>query len=826
MRIYSLVLGFSCREMPASITDPIVVFYVQTIKPGQWNYVVWEIPNFKRDQVTEFRISQSLHGHDPEVDGIVTYDIDGIELQKIDAEKYAGWEPAPENIAYNHAGYRPGRKKTAIASIDGAPTFQLIEARTGRAVLEKEIAAIRNPQGDFAVMDFSEVTDEGTYLLRRGSAETRPFVIADSLWRQSIYKAINFHFCERCGYDVPTVHRVCHRDLQGMHNGEKKIINGGWHDAADFSQGSFRTGMSIYAMMRIVDQLDKRGIDAELRELIVSEALWGLDWLLKTRFGDGYRITWNTIRIYTDGIIGTIDDVITPARNDPFENFLAAAVEAFSYTVLRERNRRVAEECLQAAKEDWAAAAGKQEEWIAGGDLPMGTWGATNGMYLTASWGITSSIHLYRITGDDVYAAKALEYAGLLLACQEREFRGGIPLTGYFYTGPEKKSILHHLHAAFEESPLIALMELCAEFPDDNDWIEWYGALTLHSEYFLKRGSRYSAPYNMLPNSVFRRSEFDAIEGGVAREEMLRQFYEGARLTDVYYLRRFPVWGSRLFHGGTAVHLSESMALTAAMHARNSGPLETLAEEQLAWILGRNPFSQSLMYGEGYDYLTYHAHRQRDFVGALPVGMDCLANDVPYWSGSNSATRKEIWIVPVSRFLWNAAYLGMPACVTGTVSGQSVSELVFYHHATQKNYSIPVKGDGSFCAVVPPGEYTVFFGDARLSISTVAGGNYTMDFNPGSHIDFSLQARENDSESGSLNLAVSAKGKGKHSFELRLFNADTDEPVKRVDLESGSGRQIMWNIKIRNADAPWTAVIIPDGNISRKVEYTGTLSGR
>ena len=108
----------------------------------------------------------------------------------------------------------------------------------------------------------------------------------------------------RCGFDLPGIHDECHRDWQGTHNRETKIINGGWHDAGDLSQGSFRTGMAIYSMLDIIEQLAVRNLDPELEKTVLDEALWGMDWLLKTRFGDGFRMTWSMMRIYTDGIIG------------------------------------------------------------------------------------------------------------------------------------------------------------------------------------------------------------------------------------------------------------------------------------------------------------------------------------------------------------------------------------------------------------------------------------------------------------------------------------------------------------------------------------------
>jgi hypothetical protein len=494
MLTYSFSLSFNCIDAPTSILDPYYSSFIQDLKPGEWNHVVWEIPNLLRGKVTGFSINQTLRGHDPEDEGIVTYDVDLIELQLVDAEKYQGWEVAPGKIAFNHVGYKPWQTKVAYAGGVDASEFQVVDANSQEVIATGPVETVVNERGTFQVMDFSDVRKPGTYYLRAGDTSGRPFMISDELWIRPIRKAMNFFFCERCGYHVPGIHRVCHRDWQGIHNRVKKVINGGWHDAGDLSQGSFRTGMAVYAMMEIFDQLVKRNIDTDLQELVLDEALWGLDWLLKTRFGDGYRITWSTMRIYTDCEIGTIDDVIAPARNTPWENFLFAAVGAYSYKVLKDRKPELAEDCLRAAKEDWEAAVSSQPDW-------------SNGGYLEASWGATSSTNLYRATGEQKYADRAVEFGRLLIGCQEQSFLDGIPITGYFYTDSSRGSTVHYNHAAFEESPLLALKALCDVFPEHADWMEWYGAALLHSEYFLKRGSGISSPYDLIPNSVWRRSE-------------------------------------------------------------------------------------------------------------------------------------------------------------------------------------------------------------------------------------------------------------------------------------------------------------------------------
>ena len=248
----------------------------------------------------------------------------------------------------------------------------------------------------------------------------------------------------------------------------------------------------------------------------------------------------------------------------------------------------------------------------------------------------------------------------LLIKCQEQTFLEGIPITGFFYTDTERKQIIQNNHSAFEEAPMIALSALCKEFPEETDWIEWYNAITLYSEYFLKEGSKIAEPYNYLPNAIYRKSDIMADTNSKRREAGLRQYSEGTQLNNNFALRTFPIWENDLFHGGTSIHLSKTWALAEACLVRNDTEGMHLVGKQLNWVLGNNPFSQSMMYGVGYDFAPQFAYCLKDIVGSLPVGMDCMSGDRPYWSASNYATYKEIWIEPVNRFLGAVSvYTGM-----------------------------------------------------------------------------------------------------------------------------------------------------------------------
>jgi hypothetical protein len=347
-------------------------------------------------------------------------------------------------------------------------------------------------------------------------------------------------------------------------------------------------------------------------------------------------------RIYTDNKTGTIDDVVSPAKNVPWENFLTAVVQSKAASIFEKSDPELAARSRTAAIEDWQAAFASREKW-------------DQADYREASWGVTASLALAEMTGDEKYRDHAVLFGKLLLRCQEQTFIEGIPITGFFYENTERKKVIHNFHAAFEEAPLIALSMLCEKLPDHKDWMEWYAAAVLHSEYFMKRGSQISAPYNVLPNSVWKKSEIAEISDSARRADMLRQFNDGTPLNDQYVLRTFPIYHDDLFHGSTNIHMSSTWALAEASRLRNDQAGMHLVGKQLQWILGDNPFGQSLMYGAGYDFAPHFAYCLKNVAGSMAVGMDCMNGDMPHWCATNNATSKEIWVEPINRFMGTLA---------------------------------------------------------------------------------------------------------------------------------------------------------------------------
>jgi len=778
-----------------------------------WNHIVWEIGPLSRDKVTALDFSYWVPKTVAEADDRVVFDLDQLELERVDADHYEGWDVASGRIAFSHSGYPAGATKTAIASDLDASEFQLIRLETGAVVLSKPVKRVTTRLGPYQVLDFSGVREPGAYAIQAGGRTTRAFQIGDSSWRDSIWKALNFLYVERCGFEIPGVHGVCHRDALLTHNSKQIVINGGWHDAGDLSQGPVNTSNAVYGLLALAERMQARGEDPVLCRRVIEEAKWGLDWLLKTRFGDGYRADFIAIDSYTDGILGDFDDRRVEAENNPSVNYLSAAVEARAWRVLKESDPETARQSLRTAREDW--------EFAVKGPNRQRAAGAYTGPDLElAAIGIIASTDLYQDTGEKRYADKAFELAEVVIASQQQKLPDWkTPLTGFFYTNPRQDDLYHASHVGNEQAPVVAMTRLCEVFPDHPDWMRWYAVAALHSEFYLKAAARFTEPYGVLPASIYRESEALKIpengDGEMTREMFRDQIRHAVPLGGDYFLRRFPIWSVRRGHFG--VLLSQSKALAAAAHLRGDTEAADLADKQVEWVLGRNPFSESAMYGEGYDFPPQYSERSGDIVGSLPVGIETRANnDEPYWPVQNCFNYKEVWVHPAARWFWLMEDLAGPALVEGVAP--AAREPVEFRPATGSGTAVmPDLVTGRFRAWLPQGRYTVSQSGVHEALALLPGGTRFVDLRRA--VDFQLSSEKGSG--GTVTLRLTAEGAGRHTFTLRTFNLDVRDPEKAIVLEPGRAASVEWQASLKSPDVPWVVVAFSDGDLSQRQEATG-----
>ncbi|HYD53945.1 MAG TPA: glycoside hydrolase family 9 protein [Gemmatimonadaceae bacterium] len=733
--------------------------HLVTLPPTGWQQVVWEIEQLPRDRVTGIEIGYFVNKMLAGAGDQVAFEIGPVELQRVVPEHHTGWTVAPGEIAFSHSGYLPWGAKSAIATDLAAREFTLLRVNDhalGEAVLTAPVRTVQGRFGAFQELDFSSVERPGTYVLRAGDRTTRPFRIGDDAWTASIWKTLNFFYGNRCGYDVPGSHGVDHLDWFATRGDQRITMSGGWHDAGDLSQGVINTGEATYAMLALAERLRADGGDPStgsgqapaLVARLLEEARWGLDWVLRVRFPGGYRMGFTNHNLWTNNIVGDADDRTREALNNPNANYIAAAAEALAARVLRDVDPALAARALRTAEEDWRHA-------LVGVESPATrhtpAFAATR--VELAGIGITASLELWRATGRREFADTAVSLARVVLASQQRGRVGSrVGLDGFFYTGPDRDTLFHQFHRGNDQAPVVALAQLVEALPEHAEWMSWYAAVARHAE-FQTRGAATTAPWRVLPAYVYRLAD-DRLEvpdsgalHGATREAYRAQVRAGLDMGDGWYLRAFPVWFAR--RGNYGILLSQAKALATAARLRGDRAALDLAQRQAQWVVGRNPFAQSTMYGEGYDWSQQYSVSSGDFVGSLPVGMQSRGDtDLPYWPAQNMFVWKEVWVHSNARWLWLMEDL-LAARASAAASDAIATR------ATRSGEVVTIR------ATLPAGPT--------------------------------------------------------RSLTLRADNLRIERPTRVVDA-GRAGATVEWQARVVDPRLDWVAVIVPDGDVRRRVE--------
>lgn len=625
-----------------------------TLDNNRWNTMRFDISGLRRNHVARLRFYTDQKGRNLFQGKDLTYVVKNIRFEKTSAHyPDRGWATAPGNIAYSMSGYLPQGEKTALMGFK-APTFRLVDTTTGKVAFESGTRIVSNALGTFSVADFSSFQKPGTYRIESGTRVTRPFTIGADAFKPSMWKVLNFIYCQRCGVAVEGIHGRCHNDVYSVHDGRKVSYGGGWHDAGDLSQQTLQTADVAFALTEAYAHELK--VDTALAKRLKAEAEHGFSFVLRQRLGDGWHASSIGLLHWTDGTPGTADDITTVRTQDcAFDNFLYAGYEAFAAMRL---DSRLAGKLRQAAIEDYDYA--RQRFARHGYDnfphMMEHTYNTSRSLFRAVmSW---AASQMFRLTGDKRYASDAAASARYLLRCQATGAKSPL-LNGYFYRDTMKAVPVHFIHQSRDQMFAMALVELCKTQPHSADFAAWREALTLYADH-LKALMPYTSPYNMVPSGIWQVHEYDDADGfdrlhlfapSNARELYDKQWSLGERIDDNHRLRRFPIWFS-IFNGNEAILLSTAKAAALMGNYLGDGQLSQIGRDQLYWTVGRNPLAQSLVYGEGHRYPSLDSFSSGEITGAMPVGIRAQDDaDAPYWPTTDNACYKEVWVTTAGKWL-------------------------------------------------------------------------------------------------------------------------------------------------------------------------------
>lgn len=635
--------------------------HLVNLRNGRQNDCILEIDDLQRDRVTRIDFYTDIKGPaDVTAGDSATYRIADLRVERVpNPDKTRGWQPAPATIVHSNSGYAADGTKTAIiaGSHKGKiKNFSLVDAASGAVAASFPVKFISTTTGTYGILDFSGFAQNGSYRIQAGGLTTDPFPISGRVWDNSLWRVLNFIYCMRCGDAIDGIHGRCHTDLFSLHEGRLTPFCGGWHDAGDLSQQTLQT--SEVANSLIEGYVAHRDTNPALAARMLEEAKWGLRFVLANRLGNGYHASSMGLRHWTDGIVGSFDDISTVrVQNKAYDNFLYAAHEAFAASVIDDGTLRTA--LSRAAAEDFDFALDKfRTEGFDTFTQPYEhTYSTSNSLYYaTISLAAT---RLYRLTGDKRYADVAVEMIEPVLACQQTEPVGKQGFRGFFYRDQSRRSLVHSIHQSREHIIPEALVAICDIDAGGDTGSRCHRAVRLYGEY-IKSLMYATAPYAMIPSGIYRHDEYLDDHGfrqlhlfppSDAIERFSAQLAGGIPIGDGWALKRFPVWFN-VFNGNTAVHLDTGKSAAICASHLGDAALRDIAEGQLRWTVGENPFNQSLIYGEGSNYPSLDNFSSGEITGAIPVGIRTHGDtDEPFWPEINNACYKEVWLTSAGKWI-------------------------------------------------------------------------------------------------------------------------------------------------------------------------------
>jgi hypothetical protein len=382
----------------------------------------------------------------------------------------------------------------------------------------------------------------------------------------------------------------------------------------------------MVGLTRLLDYFAASPID---QDAILQELRWGNLYFRNMQEPAGYVMNYcggDDGNYFTDNIVGTSDD--RPIHTEPTQlpaQFHFVAAQAALSRYLQNSDASYAHGCLAAAQRCFA--------WI--------TAGQTASAAASLGAGVMACCQLYLSTQSSAYHDQASAYANQLISLLEQK----ASIRGFFHSDlndPEP-----YRDAQNGDLPLLALCDLLETFPNDPKSAAWQSALSLHCNFLLSMASR--SGLGIVPYGLYA-----AADPG------------GDRKVGSYWYRWFmEISGSAAIEqwwvGINANLASTGVGLARASALLNMSAYASLAQRQLDWILGCNPFNASTVIAAGYNQPTLY--RTSAFKpntplidGAVMNGIGGTVLDQPNLS-SGSYHTCEYWTPMVAYTTWLMAEL-------------------------------------------------------------------------------------------------------------------------------------------------------------------------
>lgn len=505
-------------------------------------------------------------------------------------------ETRPVSVLVNQVGYNTNREKITVVQLRDtlnmtgpSKEFRLIDISgktvfTGKLVYQGRVHD--GTPGDWRAQywtgDFSQFNTPGEYLVQAQVGTQKYFsflfrIDNNILFKETIEPAVSFFHNQRCGFSISRLHLACHLDdaRNPYSNNSHKNATGGWHNAGDLNKYATISCRSVYALFVLARNASMLGLPDSIRTAIIDEGLWGAEFLIKMWIpGKGmiYQEVWNGYQYFgrpdleTDNVIGTKDD--RPLRGISPSAMTACALAAAARETGREDYRIAAEEIWRTAVD--SLHFDREEIWAnTCGAFPVLENDSLGRLIRRTADLLLADLELKTLTGDNRYTVDAQLRAESLLTYQNAD--GSWPADVYtrtVYQGLAPAALALYArtypNTSFSEKIINALYL-------------WVNRLTILTD----------NPFNLIP------------------------WDKG-----VYFSPHLKYW----YVGQNSQYLSNAWALYLAAPLIGQSKATLLADRQIDWILGLNPYSLCMMEGKGgfNSPLYHHRWAPNEARGAVP----------------------------------------------------------------------------------------------------------------------------------------------------------------------------------------------------------------
>ncbi len=578
---------------------------------------------------------------------MMTLTFTGLSAQKISRDLNT-------DLLINHAGYVPGATKTVVTKGIVSGKFDVVDISSMKTVLTGSFKSAKGDFGDYSSGDFSTLKKEGHYYLKFDTLRSFPFVISSEAYRPAMDLIVKYFSLQRCGASTTGYLTPCHVD-DGirMDNGKHQDVSGGWHDASDLRKW---VGATIYGMVGLSKTYELDSKRENNRNRILEELLWGNQYFLKMQEPQGYIMSfvggdvkkhsdsnrWTNNEIGPDGgelkfvkptagrsksdmlIFGSNDDRVI--HTDPLDlvgqyNFITA--EAIMSRVTKSSDNAYSEKCLMAAKKcfDWCLTRNYNKQTsIIGASMQ-------------------ASLEMFKTTGDKKYSSFAFSQAALLKKLQVAETDGEI--SGFFRISNDNNEPYKNIWEGCSE--IISLCDMVKMFPGHSDSAAWKEIISNWANHYL--------------GVITSRNSFGIVPFGLYTEKDPG----GNRKAGQYWYRYFMQPELDWWVGINSNLASAGVGLLKASQVLNDPKMKSMAQRQLDWITGINPFNSSTVIGIGYNHPKHFPGST--FLPNTPVIPGAVLNglggtpDDQADIGNGSWQISEYWTPMVAYTIWLMAEL-------------------------------------------------------------------------------------------------------------------------------------------------------------------------